>query len=240
MTTPCSRRGPARSTVMTRDQALIIYRPVRAAIQRILRGAVKTCSDADVKRAAKHLGVWSDRRIEVPSETAIEMVSDLALFEPNQRGKRAYDRFLRYPRQVLDEGDFALARRMAAARFSIFRVLRRHDLAGVWLEDVITPGELIWVLDEGLEVSAPDGLEFGLRIFDAGAFYAGFGIVVPADPEITDFCAQVVSRGHRLPVRHSLAATLYADAIWNESMSSEDEEEGVPSEPAIRSRAAGG
>jgi hypothetical protein len=225
---------------MTRDQALIIYRPVRAGIQRILRAAVKTCSDADVKRAAKQLRVWSDGRIEIPSESAIEMVSDLALFEPNQRGKRAYDRFLRDPRQVLDEGDFALARRMAAARFSIFRVLRRHDLAGVWLEDVITPGELIWVLDEGLEVSAPDGLEFGLRIFDAGAFYAGFGIVVPADPEITDFCAQVVSRGHRLQVRHSLAATLYADAIWNEWMSSEDEEEGAPSEPAIRSRAAGG
>ena len=221
---------------MTRDQALIIYRPVRAGIQRILRAAVKTCSDADVMRAAKHLGVWSDGRIEVPSESAIDMVSDLALFEPNQRGKRAYDRFLRDPRQVLDADDLALARRMAAARFSIFRVLRRHDLAGVWLEDVITPGELIWVLDEGLEVSAPDGLEFGLRIFDAGAFYAGFGIVVPADPEITDLCAQAVAGGNRLPVRHSLAATLYADAIWDEWMRAEEEDS---SEPAIPIRAAG-
>jgi hypothetical protein len=147
---------------MTRDQALSIYRPVRAGIQRILRAAVKTCSDADVKRAAKHLGVWSDGRIEVPSESAIEMVSDLALFEPNQRGKRAYDRFLRDPRQVLDADDLALARQMAAARFSIFR-LRRHDLAGVWLEDVITAGEPIWVLDQGLAVSAPDGVELGLR-----------------------------------------------------------------------------
>jgi hypothetical protein len=222
---------------MTRDQALTVYRPIRAGIQRILKAAVKTCSDADVKRAAKHLRVWSDGRIEVPSESAMEMVSDLALFEPNQRGKRAYDCFLRDPGQAFDTTDFALAQRMAGARFSVFRVLRRHDLAGVWVEDVINPAELIWVLDQGLEVSAPDGLEFGLRIFNAGDFHAGFGIVVPADPEITDFCAQALARGNRLPVRHSLAATLYADAIWDQWVRVEEEDS---SEPAIRIRAAGG
>ena len=116
-------------------------------------------------------------------------------------------------------------------------MLRRHDLAGVWVEDVINPAELIWVLDQGLEVSAPDGLEFGLRIFNAGDFHAGFGIGVRADPEITDFCAQALARGNRLPVRHSLAATLYADAIWDQWVRVEEEDS---SEPAIRIRAAGG
>ena len=66
------------------------------------------------------------------------------------------------------------------------------------------------------------------EIFDAGDFYAGFGIVVPADPEITDFCGQAVSRGNRLPVRHSLAATLYADAIWDEGMRLEEEHASGP------------
>jgi hypothetical protein len=218
---------------MTRDEALARYRPIRAAIQRILSGATKACSNADVKRAAKQLRVWSYGRIEVPNETAIDMVADLALFEPNQRGKRAYDGFLRG--QALESGDIDLAHRMAGARFSVFRVLRRHELAGVWVADVINLAESIWVLDQGLESSAPDGLEFGLRIFDAGDFHAGFGIVVPADPEITDFCAQAVARGNRLPVRHSLAATLYADAIWDEWMRVEEEDS---SEPAIRVRAA--
>jgi hypothetical protein len=123
---------------------------------------------------------------------------------------------------------------MVGARFSIFCVLRRHDVAGVWVEDVITPEEPIWVLDQGLEISAPDGLEFGMRIFDAGDFHAGFGIVVPADPEITDFCAQAVIKGNRLPVRHSLAATLYADAIWDEWMRVEAEDASEPRPPMIR------
>ena len=222
---------------MTRDEALALYRPIRAAIQRILSAATKACSNADVKRAAKQLSAWSNGRIQLPTESAIEMVADLALFEPNQRGSRAYDRFLRDHTQGLEPGDLTVALRMAGARFSVFRILRLHQLAGVWVDDLIRVGEPIWILDQGLEVSAPDEFEFGMRIFDAGDFHAGFGIVVPADPEITDFCAQAVARGNRLPVRHSLAATLYADAIWDEWMRVEEEDS---SEPAIRSRAAGG
>jgi hypothetical protein len=153
------------------------------------------------------------------------------------RSKRAYDRFLRGQAQGLEAGDLPVALRMAGARFSVYRVLRRHELAGVWVDDLISVGEPIWILDQGLELSAPDEFKFGMRIFDAGIFHAGFGIVVPADPEITDFCAQASSRGNRLPVRHSLAATLYADAIWDEWMRVEEEDS---SEPAIRVRAAGG
>src|SRR4051812_34842425 len=79
---------------MTRDEALTAYGPIRAGIQRILKAAVHACNDADWKRAAKQLGAWSNGRIEVEDESAIDMIADVALFEPNQRGKRAYDRFL--------------------------------------------------------------------------------------------------------------------------------------------------
>ena len=180
----------------------------------MLKAAVSTCGDADWKRAAKQLGFWANGRIEVEEEGQIDMVADIALFEPNQRGKRAYDRFLVTQARKLDPADLDLAHRMARARFSIFRMIDRHELAGVWVEDVLNELERIWILDEGLEASAPPGLEFGLRVFDAGEFYAGFGIVVPAEEEITEICMQARSRGDRLPVRHSLAATLYADAIW--------------------------
>src|SRR3954447_3502416 len=117
---------------MTRDEMLTLYGPIRSGIQRILKTATRACSDGDVKRAAKQLGVWSSGRIEVPNETAIDMVADLALFEPNQRGVRPYDRFLREHRQALDTADLALAHQMAGAHFSIFCVLRRHDIAGLW------------------------------------------------------------------------------------------------------------
>ena len=50
----------------------------------------------------------------------------------------------------------------------------------------------------------------------------------PLTRRITDFCGQAVSRGDRLPVRHSLAATLYADAIWDEWMRLEEEHASGP------------
>jgi hypothetical protein len=152
------------------------------------------------------------------------MVSDLALFEPKQRGIRAYDHCLRDHGRLLIQPTLALTQRMARARFRSCASSVVMTLRAVWVEDVINPAESIWVLDQGLEVSAP----FGLRIFDAGDFHAGFGIVVPADPEITNFCAQAVARGNRLPVRHSLAATLYADAIWDEWMRVEEEDRAAP------------
>src|SRR4051794_5065326 len=104
---------------MTRDEVLTLYGPTRAGIQRILKAAVRASSDADVKGAAEQLGLSSSGRIEAPNGTAIEMIADLALFEPNQRGVRAYDRFLRDCRQALETADLALAHRMAGALFSI-------------------------------------------------------------------------------------------------------------------------
>jgi transposase IS66-like protein len=71
----------------TRDEVLAVYRPIRAAIRRVLREAVRTCGRADLARAARQLGLRDDG-------DAAEMLADVALFEPDQRGRRAFDRFL--------------------------------------------------------------------------------------------------------------------------------------------------
>jgi hypothetical protein len=42
---------------MTREEALALYRPIRAAIKRILNAAVPVCNQADLTRAAKQLGL---------------------------------------------------------------------------------------------------------------------------------------------------------------------------------------
>jgi hypothetical protein len=210
---------------MTRDEALSLYRPIRASIQRVLKIAPGVCSQSDWKRAAKHLGVWSEDGIGAEDDTVIEMVTDIALFEPNQRKRRAYDSFLAVQAQQLDPADLRLAKLMAEAFFSIFKVTGRHPAAGVWVDDLLDSNRRIWVLDEGLEGSAPDSFVFGMRLFDVGPFHAGFGIVVPADDEITHFCVEARARVGPLPVRNSLAATLYSDAIWTEAPLSSAEEE---------------
>ena len=64
-----------------------------------------------------------------------------------------------------------------------------------------------------MEASAPTKGAFGMRLFDAGEFHVGFGIVVPSDEETTGFSIQGMTRNGRVPFRHSLAVTLFGDSL---------------------------
>jgi hypothetical protein len=203
---------------MTRDEALALYHPIRASVRRILSAAVPVCNQSDLMRAAKQLGLWADRRISLPEGgEAAEMLSDIALFEPNQRGRRAFDVFLADKARQFDAADFELAQRMGKAFFSLFRCTARHVIAGVWLDDLLDGNRRLWLMDESMEASAPTEGAFGMRLFDAGQFHVGFGIVVPSDDETTEFSIQGMTRNGRVPFRHSLAVTLYSDRLSGSS-----------------------
>jgi hypothetical protein len=143
----------------------------------------------------------------------------LALFEPSQRGRRALDGFLGGKARKLDVADFELAQRMEKASFSLFRCAARHEVAGIWLEDLLDDNRKIWLLDECTEASAPiTTSDFGMRLFDACQFRVGFGIVAPSDDETTDFSIQSVTQSGRLSFRYSLAATLYGDSLYGSDL----------------------
>ncbi len=201
---------------MTRAEALARYRPIRAGLRRVLREATGACGRTDLNRAVKQVAPWAAAEDLRDEETA-EMLVDVALFEPNQRGRRAFDRFLVDRGERLGAADRALAERMAGAWFSIFRVAERHEAAGLWLEDMLAGDRRLWLVDEGLEASAPEGAILGMRLFDAGPFHAGFGIIVAPDEETLDFCWEAKARGGPLPFRHSLAATLHGDRLRAEA-----------------------
>jgi len=141
------------------------------------------------------------------------MLSDIALFEPNQRGRRAFDEFLGERASRLGGADVELAQRMSHAFFSLFRFAGPHESGGVWLENLLDDSRRIWLMDERMEETAPSAGTFGMRIFDAGPFYVGFGIAAPTDDETAEFLVQGMKNSGRAPFRYSLAATLYGDSI---------------------------
>jgi hypothetical protein len=195
-----------------REEVLARYDPIRASIKRVLKLAEESCANADWTRAMKHVAPWAEPAA-LAEAPAPEMLTDIALFEPNQRGRRVFDRFLSdKASQRLSAPEFALARRMAGAVFSIFRFAERHE-AGLWLEDLLRGGRRLWLVDRTLEQSASEGAVFGMRLFEADEFHAGFGIIVPPAEDMLEFCVGAAESGQRLPVRHSLAATLYGDAL---------------------------
>ena len=200
---------------MTRKEALALYHPIRTSVRRILSAAISVCNQSDFMRAAKQLGLWVEGTISLPEgDQAAEMLSDIALFEPNQRGRRAFDVFLASKARQLDAADFELAQRMGKAFFSLFRCTGRRGIAGVWLKELLDRNRTLWLMDESMEASAPTRGAFGMRLFDAGEFHVGFGIVVPSDEETTEFSIQGMTRNGRVPFRHSLAVTLYGDSLY--------------------------
>src|SRR3954451_16931854 len=86
--------------LLTREAVFARYRPIRASIQTVLAEAVKHCRKPDLDRAAKHLNLVDREQLE-DEETAV-MLFDVALFEPNQRGRRAFDGFLAKRIDTLD------------------------------------------------------------------------------------------------------------------------------------------
>ena len=199
---------------MTRNKALEIYHPIRASVRRILKEAVGLCNPSDLKRAAKAIGLWRNDKIVAPEEDGpVEMLSDIALFEPNQRGRRAFDVFLSERASRLNPTDAELAQRMGQAFFSLFHYAEPHESGGVWLVNLLDDNRRTWLMDERMEETAPGAGAFGMRIFDAGPFHVGFGIAAPTDEETAVFAVQGMKHNGRAPFRESLAATLYGDAI---------------------------
>lgn len=197
----------------TRDELLDTYRAIRVAIQRVLKEAPSACSRADWIRSAKWLGLEMHGEIIAEGDEEIAMLTDVALFEPNTRGKRAFDRFLAGMLPTLAPEDREIARRMAGAFISIFRYARRHEVAGIWLEDLLDNERQIWLVDEALEASAPEGLTFVIRLFDADPFHAGFGIIVPLDAESVEKCVEIKRATGKPPFDKRFVPLIYGQAI---------------------------
>ena len=61
---------------MTREEALAMYRPIRASVRRILSSAISVCNQSDLMRAAKPLGLWAGGKIVLPEDDeAAEMLA---------------------------------------------------------------------------------------------------------------------------------------------------------------------
>lgn len=192
---------------MTREDILSTYQPIREAVIHVLKASSESLSRADLQRAVRWLG-GADGKLPVAEEEDVNFVIDLALFEPNQRARRAFDRFLAQAPDRLSPAEAAVAVQMGSARFSIFGVVERHPAAGLWLDDLLHPQRL-WLVDLALERTAQIGMTVAMRLFEAGSFHVGFGlVVVPDDDEVAEAIAIQQASGQPC-YREPLAARLY-------------------------------
>jgi hypothetical protein len=170
---------------MTRDEILQRYRHLRLISIGHHSGALKFLSRQGLLEYAKQLGLATGGMLVAESEAEMTLVFDLALYTAKQHRSRALDRYARATPLPPGSDAARVLEAMRQARFSVWRINRRHETAGLIITDVLRETEL-WLVDEQLEASAPEGLCFAGRICQPDRFAMSCGVVVPVYPELIE------------------------------------------------------
>jgi len=108
-------------------------------------------------------------------------LSSISLFYAAERGRsRALDRYWRMERLSPGSDEARVLDAMRRARFSIWRIEKPHEVAGVIVLDVLRECEA-WLIDEGLETSGSKGMSFAARLGRLDDFCMTSGVVVPVN-----------------------------------------------------------
>ena len=115
----------------------------------------------------------------------LTLAFDLTIHTAPKDRSRAIDRYARAVRLAPESDERFVLEAMRRARFSIIGILRRHDVAGLIVEDLFRGSEF-WLVDEGLETSLPDGVALATRLYTAEGFAMTAGVLVPLDIELIE------------------------------------------------------
>jgi hypothetical protein len=170
---------------LTRDEILRRYRRWRQLRIEIQSAAMKNVSPAAFLKGAKRIGLADGNTIIANSEEELTLACDLALYSAGAGTTRAIDRCARmWPNR--DPEEALVLQALCASRFSLFRVIAKHELIGVLLKDAMRGGGELWLLDEGLEQCVKPGEFLATRAAPIEGFVVTCGAVIPFDKEMAE------------------------------------------------------
>jgi hypothetical protein len=204
---------------MTRDQILQRYRHLRMISVGHHSAALKFLSQQGVLEHAKRLGLAAGGMLVAESEAEMTLVFDLALYTAQERRSRALDRYARATPLPPGSDAARMLEAMRHARFSVWRINQRHEAAGLIITDVLREAE-VWLVDEQLEASAPEGLSFAGRICEPDRFAMSCGVVVPIYRELIEEVARDMLAWRRGDPEHVAQDPRFAIAIYRAAIDS--------------------
>jgi len=140
---------------MTRKDILARYRHLRAIAMRHNSAALGFVSRQVVLENAKRLGLAEGRMLVAGSEEEMTLVFDLALHAAKEARSRALDRYARATPLPPGSDEVHMLDAMRHARFSIWRIERRHEAVGLSSNLLIVT-----------HLASPFAVEFDDRVLD--------------------------------------------------------------------------
>ncbi|WP_428492603.1 hypothetical protein [Rhodopila sp.] len=137
-----------------------------------------------IMERAKHLGLTHQGILTTDSDMEMALVFDLAVHTAKRGRSRAIDRYAKAASRA-DADETRTLDAIRHARFSLWRVLRHHDVAGLVIEDVLSERET-WLIDEAMTASVAPGSAFAARLYSPDEFAITCGTVVPISAELIE------------------------------------------------------
>ena len=118
------------------------------------------------------------RSLLAESDEEMSLLFDLALHTAGPGRSRAIDRYAKATMGSVDADETQLIKAICAAQFSLWRIERRHEVAGLVVTDMLRERET-WLMDEALTDSGEDGATFVARLCWPAEFAISCGVLVP-------------------------------------------------------------
>ena len=164
----------------SRGETLARYRRLREIGVRHHANVLDFVAKDAVLDHARRLGLAQGKTLVLDSMDELTLAFDLAIYTAPAGRSRAIDRYANSARFGQSSEETAVLEAMRDARFAVLSTQRRRPSAGLIVTDLFREIDL-WLVDEGLEASLPDGAAFATRYYAPGPFVMTAGVVVPID-----------------------------------------------------------
>src|SRR4051794_6144706 len=170
---------------MSREEVPARYRHLRAIGTRHHTEALRFLSRPALLEQARQLGLTAGGMLVAESMDEFTLVVDLAIHATRPGRSRAIDRYAGAAQLQPGSDEALVLEAMRRARFSLWRVERRHEVVGLVVQDLLREGEA-WLVDEAMERSAPAGMVAAMRLCTPETFAMTCGVIVPVDRELLE------------------------------------------------------
>ena len=167
-------------TAMGREEVLTRYRRLREISKRHQTEAVRYVPHSALLDQARRIGLAVGKTLVAESMDELTLAFDLALYTAPPGRSRGIERYARSAAVAAGSDDEVVLQAMRQARFSVWQVERRHEAVGLVVQDLMRENSL-WLVDESLEQTAPEGVSVAMRVIMPEAFAMTCGVIVPVD-----------------------------------------------------------
>ena len=203
----------------SRGQVLARYHHLREISKRHHSKLLDFLSRDVVLDHARQLGLAVGRTLVLDRMDDLTLAFDLAIYTAPPGRSRAIGRYARSVRLAPGSDEALVLEAMCRAQFSIVRVERRHETAGLIVRDVLR-GIDLWLVDQGLESSFSDGYMLATRLFTPECFAMTAGVNVPIARAMLEAVLDEVPQVRRKTPADGSDDRRFAEAIYRFALAS--------------------